>query len=593
MKMLRRLLPCLLALCLLFSACAPTSDPMGETPSGGTSGGTSGGGTSGGGTSGGGILDGGTVIIPDVPADTSMKDHTTDYVRPYTMSVSAAGKPILKNAAGVPQIMTSALLRTDLLMHADFMQPAEMEDYFAIAAETGLNTLEITVMWSQIETAEGVYDFSGIDSYLGFAKKYGLKLNIEWYGSFVDGETHTANLPDYISGDTETYPLLADLFDYANYGRCRIMDWSNERLLAREGRAVYEMMNHIYDWNVANGGYDPVIMIQLGQGVDRFQRWRVSTYGITGSDGLPLSSDVAWGLAQIYLNEIGRAVKWSRYKAVTRVEFCEQNAVVNYVRNIKALEFVDIVAPTYLHEISTTKTGIRSFTGAWDDMIVINAENWASDNNSRQILATFGMGGSGYVSYLLSNPNYFPESPNGALYGRYNPSGSTLAEKFPAKGTRAADTRAVNDALLRAYVAVANAPRTLFATFGLNNLLNNKTGADRTQRIYLTNGILVTYSNPQDSLGFAISDGEYLYVWSRVNANFSFAGATLSTASSGAFDENGVWVDSGNATLSGGTTLSAAAGEVYRIRVTATSALPAVKELKDQGYLSPLDSIRG
>lgn len=583
MKTLRRLLPLLLALCLLFSACRPTTDP-----DGGTSGGTSGGGTSGGGT-----LGGGTIMIPDTPADTSMKDHTTDYDRPYTMSVSAAGKPTLLNAAGVPQIMTSALLRTDLLINADFMQPAEMEDYFAIAAETGLNTLEITVMWSQIETAEGVYDFSGLDCYLNFAKKYGLKLNIEWYGSFVDGETHTVNLPAYVVNDTKTYPLLADLFDYANYGRCRIMDWSNENLLARESRAVYEMMNHIYDWNAANGGYDPVIMVQLGQGVDRFQRWRVDTYDITGSDGLPLSSDVAWGLAQIYLNEIGRAVKWSQYKAVTRVEFCEQNAVVNYVRNIKALEFVDVVSPTYLHEISTTKTGIRSFTGAWDDMIVVNAENWASDNNSRQILATFGMGGSGYVSYLLSNPNYFPESPNGALYGRYDPSGETLAEKFPAKGTRAADTLAVNSALLRAYVAVANAPRTLFAAFGLNNLLNNKTGSDRIQRIYLQNGVLVTYSNPQGSLGFTISDGEYLYVWSSADASFSFAGATLSTASSGAFDENGVWVDAGSVTLTGGTTLATAAGEVYRIRVTATSALPGATDLKAQGYLSPLDSIRG
>lgn len=556
---LKKIIPCLLALCMILSACqnvAPVDPTEGNI-------------------------------------DLSIENMTQQYDQPFTMTTSEGGKGVLLNRSQVPVIMTSALLRTDLLVNADFLEPSEMEDYFAIAKETNLNTLELTVMWSQIEPEKDKYDFSALDTYLNYAKKYGLKLNIVWYGSMVDGETHTANVPDYISEDTETYSCLMDLFDYANFGRCRIMDWSDPDLLERESRAVWQMMNHVYEWNQSNDKYDPVIMVQIGQGADRFQRWRVAAYDVVDAKSEPMTQEQAWSMVHTYLNTVAKAVKYSAYKALTRAEFCEQTAVVNYVRDVQELEFVDIVSPTYLHEISSTKNGIKSFTDEYSDMFIMNAENWASDANHRQILATFGMGAGGYVSYQLSSPNYYPESPNGALYSRYNPKGATLAEKFQEKGQRATQTAAVNSALLRAFVAVANAPRSLFATFGLNNLLNSKTGDERIQKIYLSNGILLSYSNPEDTLGFAAYDGNYVYVWSGKDATLSVTNCTLTVCQKGAFDENGEWVGQGNVTLEGNTTLQCQAGEVYRIRVGNISQLPAASTLKAEGFLSPLDSIRG
>lgn len=549
-----RILPILLAICTLFAACTP-----------GNSGGGSG----------------------------SMENITDKCDTPYTVSVSEAGKGVILNRRQVPVIMTSALLRTDLLINADFMRPDEMEDYFALAKQTNLTALELTVMWSQIEPEKGKYDFSALDTYLNYAKQYGLKLNIEWYGSLVDGETHTANLPDYIAQDTSAYPCLMELYDYANYGKCRIMDWSNANLLERESLAVWNMMNHIYEWNLQNERYDPVVMVQIGQGADRFARWRIDAYDVVDADGAPMTQENAWAMVNTYLNTIARAVKYSAYKALTRVEFCEQSAVVNYVREVERLEYVDIVSPTYLHEISTTKNGIQSFTDEYPEMFLMNAENWASDVNSRQILATFAMGAGGYVSYLLSNPNYYPESPNGALYGRYHLSGATMAEKFPEKNNRASQTAAINQALAQAYVAVANAPRSLFASFGLNNLLNAKDGAERIQQIYLSNGLLLTYSNPKDSLGFAVYDGGYLYVWSDMAAELTVANCTATVCQRGAFDENGEWATDETVTMASNTTLSCEGGVVYRIRVGNVSELPPAGDLKAEGFLSPLDSIRG
>ena len=506
-------------------------------------------------------------------------------ITPYHQEVSESGKAILLNRKEVPQIILSSLLRTDLFINADFKNASEMEDYFAIAKKTNMNTIELSIMWSQIEKSYDNYDYTDLKCYLDFAKKYDLKINLEWYGSFVDGETHMSNVPNYIN-DSSTYPIIKDMFDFANFGRCKILDWSNENLLNREQKAIYNMMNYIYSWNLENDNYDPVIMVQIGQGVDRFQRWRVDAYDIQD-----MTSERAWNLAKKYLNEVGKGVKYSKYKAITRSEFCEQNAVVNYVRDIKDLEYIDVVSPTYLHEIASTKNGIKSFNDEYSEMFLMNSENWASDINHKQTLATFAMGASGYVSYQLSCPLYFPESPNGALYKRYNESGTTLEEKFVENNTRATDTKNINKALLDAYIGVANAPRNRFASFGLNNLLNSKEESE--QKIYLNNGLMFKYSNPNDALGFAISDGNYVYAFSSKDALLEIGNCTITMAQSGSFNKSGEWDISSSVTLENNSILNLNAGKVYRIRIASINDLPSATSLKDLGYLTPLDSIRG
>ena len=159
--------------------------------------------------------------------------NQSEFDAPYASKLSEGGKAVIVNRKQVPQVMLSALLRTDLLINADFMDSKDMEDYFAICKETGMNTIELSVMWSQIEPEKDSYDFSDIKNYLDFAKKYDLKINIEWYGSLTDGETHTANIPTYVSSDTKTYTVIQDMFDFANYGRCKILDYIYFRLFCQ------------------------------------------------------------------------------------------------------------------------------------------------------------------------------------------------------------------------------------------------------------------------------------------------------------------------------------------------------------------------
>ena len=109
--------------------------------------------------------------------DNTISSSTQDIVNqegitPYHQEVSESGKAILLNRKEVPQIILSSLLRTDLFINADFKNASEMEDYFAIAKETNMNTIELSIMWSQIEKSYDNYDYTDLKCYLDFAKKY-------------------------------------------------------------------------------------------------------------------------------------------------------------------------------------------------------------------------------------------------------------------------------------------------------------------------------------------------------------------------------------------------------------------------------------
>lgn len=508
------------------------------------------------------------------------------YSAPYTSI--AAEKSYIVNQNNQPQLILSSLIRTDLLRNADFLEYSEMEDYFAIAKETGFNTVDVVITWAEVEPHRNEYDFSSIEAYLNFALKYDLKLNVIWYGSLVDGESHGANIPQYIQSNPDVYPVLLDLFDGAYYGRFHILDWDDPDLIARESSAIYSLFNYIYDWTSEKEYKDPVIMAQIGQGVDRFHKWRISQYTVPGIETELMTLEEALAMTNTYLNELAKAVKYSRYRPLTRAEFCEQTGVVNYVREVYDLEYIDIVATTYLHDISAARNGIRSFADEFDGMPVINAENWANDINHRMTLANIALGAVGYTAYQLSNPVYFPENPNGALYERYDSSKATLEEKFIPIANRVTYSKSVMNALNNLYVPASKTIRSNFAALGYDNRL---TSDNENQKVYLSSGVMLEFNKPTSSIAFVMHEGDYLYAYSLNDASITFSNCALLNAQKGQFDEYQTF--SGEAVgLENNITLNLKGGETYRLRVTSVNDLPSASELRELNYSSTLDAIR-
>lgn len=512
--------------------------------------------------------------------------RTSEYIEPYAIITSDQYKTHLVDKYGIPYIMLSTEIRTDILMFADGLTPEEMEPYFALVKHTDLNTIELPIIWSDIEISQDQYRFDTIKTYLDLAKKYDLKVNLLWYGSLIDGETRTALIPQYIREDEKTYPIIQDLYDFGIFGRVKIYDWTNDNLLYREGLALYNVMNYVYEWNKNNDNYDPVVMVQIGQGADRFPRWRVNQYEVKDEDGLLLANEEAWNIVNTYLTEVAKGVKYAKYRALTRVEFTEQNAVVNYVRTIYQLDNIDIVAPTYLHSIANVKSGIRNFSDEFNDIPIINPENWANDHNHRSLLATFALGGVGYVAYPLSWAVYYPEPVNGALYNRININGNNLEEQFTQKGTRANDTKAITQGLTKAYIDVAKTKRGNFAVIGMDNRIN----VGDPQKIYTQSGVMFSYQSSEQSLGFVLVNDGYVYVYSTANGVITFSNVTFITATKGYYDKQGNWINEGSVSfIENNLGLEIEKETLYRIKIYAVNPLPTTIPTD---YVNTVDSIR-
>ncbi|MDR0831290.1 MAG: hypothetical protein LBM99_00135 [Bacillales bacterium] len=498
--------------------------------------------------------------------------------------VAENGRARFETKEGEVIPVISGYLRTDQLLKADFKTPEELEPYFSLAQETNLNFLDIVLQWSSVEINEDEFDFSLVERYLDFAKKYSLKINLIWYGSLVDGESHSANYPNYIFADNKRFSVIRDLFDFGIYGRNNILDWSDPDLLAREQYALYQTMNYVEEWNQNNENYNPVLTVQVGQGADRFQRWRVGQYKVVNPKTNEIFNDIdSWSLVHAYLNEVGKGVKYSSYPAYTRAEFCEQPAVTNYVREIKNLEFIDLVSPTYLQTLSNEKSGISSFVSEYPNMPVLNVENWADDSSYRHLLVNSAMQGSGFTFYTLSNALYYPESPNGAIYHRVD------NEVFNSINTRANDIKEASDILLKLKQVSYKAKASNFALFGFDNLISG------VQKIYMKDieankGLLLDFD--ADAYGIAIYDNGNLYCASLNDATLTIDNCTIPVAIKGQF-EGVSFVNGGNVSLDSNKILNMKAGEVYRVRLTNILDLPSNQVLQTNGYKSINESIRG
>ncbi|MGM9873574.1 MAG: hypothetical protein ACI31G_01460 [Bacilli bacterium] len=532
-------------------------------------------------------------LLSLVGCNNNSSDSSTSSVskrEPYKLVKKEGEKVTIKTKTGIPFLMQSAVLRTDLFINADNSEVSDLEDYFDLAKATSLNCIEIPFMWKEVETDYNTYDYSDIDTYLSFAKKYDIKINLLWYGSFTDGETHTNNLPSYITEDTSTYSLIQYCYPSSVFGDCVILDYADNDLLARESLAIKNLFNHIAEWNEENDYVDPILMVQIGAGLDRLSRWRINQYDIM-VNGEIMSSDYAWNMVNKYVSSISSAVKNSNYVPITRVEFCEQQAVTNSVRNVFEIPTVDIVNTTYLHTVAQTKTGIKNFDDEFgEDIPIINTENFANNENYRIALATYALGGSGFAAYHLSSPLYYPMENNlGFLYRRKDLTATTLEEKFLDPYGRGQAYKELNEMLQKGYVAVARAKRSNFGLFGFDNLLS----VGQTQKQYMTNGLMFDYTCSESSYGYIIKLNNYVYAISSKDATIKLSNCFVQTVSEGYFNEDSMWTKENEVETNNAQEYSLSAFKLYRFNVSNISSLPSLDELNNLGYKTILDSIRG
>lgn len=221
---------------------------------------------------------------------------------------------------GKPFPFLGAQIRLDALLNCDKMTINEVENYFKKAQELGLNCVQIPISWNMVEPKENKYDYSILNSILQFVNKYNLKMELLWFSTNMVGDSFSYLIPQYVLQEYNKRFSRNDEGNFWNYyGYQYTMILDDEWVLERETKAITALFNHIRYWDSQNGDKHPVISAQIHNEPDALMRWRIDQKDLKYRDGTPLSKEKAWTMITNALNTVGKAVKNSSYKVVTRV----------------------------------------------------------------------------------------------------------------------------------------------------------------------------------------------------------------------------------------------------------------------------------
>lgn len=182
-------------------------------------------------------------------------------------SLNGSEKYVLR-VNGKPFYMTNIQVRLDKLYGYHGWTDDAMEAVVKRAAADGFNTLSIPIHWREVEPQKDKFDWTILDKYMDWCRKYNLKMELLWFSWSSGGRIQylwnyngrkEPRTPDYVcsmDGKSE-FNILRKEWEYS-------LDWRDTKLRDRETYVLAQVMEHIAQWNVNNGNSQTVIGIQLG-----------------------------------------------------------------------------------------------------------------------------------------------------------------------------------------------------------------------------------------------------------------------------------------------------------------------------------------
>ena len=315
---------------------------------------------------------------------------------------------------GKPFVLIGSQLRMDLFRQLEKKQLDELDKYFLLAKSLNLTAVQVSISWSDIETAYDVYSDEVVKAFIDYCEKYDLKLELLWFGSYMCGFSVEGHLPAYVVDNPSQYPLLNEWCKWQGYqGWQYFLRPGTPLLVEREKKAIAKMMDFIYEYDQRLGCPHTVIGIQVENEPDMLATRHNNDHGFTPID--------IWPSLLSHVNTIGQAVKDSRYKCYTRV-----NYTVTYddwfYWSKKTLEMggIDYVGvdpyETLLSAIKDKMTKLSSVKGNYAHVAENGGEYWNNDLMALQSLVL----GAGYeVFEVVTTP--VDDLKDYTLRGVYNP----------------------------------------------------------------------------------------------------------------------------------------------------------------------------
>ena len=508
---------------------------------------------------------------------TACSDNNNEtYVEPILSQIEVSKLVTENNKTYVsvddkPFPFLGAQIRLDALLNCDKMTINEVENYFKKAQELGLNCVQIPISWNMVEPKENKYDYSIVNSILQFVNKYNLKMELLWFSTNMVGDSFSYLIPQYVLQEYNKRLSRNDEGNFWNYyGYQYTMILDDEWILERETKAITALFNHIRYWDSQNGDKHPVISAQIHNEPDALMRWRIDQKDLKYRDGTPLSKEKAWTMITNALNTVGKAVKNSSYRVVTRVNLIygdginpfpeATNARPKDVFDLQGIDFIGVDA--YKDNVKHLKNEVMAYASITGNYALV-AENKGSYANSPSlILTSFALGG-GYDIYDLATSNFFINNttePDQIDHGIYT---WDLQEKDFTP-----PTRSLIKGLAAAYIDVAKVKPENFAAFNIND----NQPKDKLEQLICTTGAQITFQTNNASLGFVLDMHNYLLIYSLNDSQFKLENGKFGETISGRYDVNGTFTKEGTATLEN-QTLHAKGGVLYKVNYSSQQSL--------------------
>lgn len=236
----------------------------------------------------------GTLMIPFCKAETVSEVDT---------SLKGSEKYVLR-VDGKPFYMTNIQIRFDKLRGYLGWNDQALEAVIKRAADDGFNTVSVPVFWREVEPERDKFDWKILDQYLGWCKKYGLRMEllwfswssggrIQWWSLNKNGQKALLRVPDYVCTPqgTSDFTILRKTDPWT-------LDWNDKRLLERDRYVLSKVMEHVANWDANNGHPHTVIGVQLGNEAlgheQNVSPEKIIDYGSALGDVVKKSSYVVW-----------------------------------------------------------------------------------------------------------------------------------------------------------------------------------------------------------------------------------------------------------------------------------------------------------
>ena len=431
---------------------------------------------------------------------------------------------------GMPFPLFGAQIRVDVFKNCDNLSDAQIEPYFRKANELNVNCVQVPITWKGLEPTEGKYDFSWIDMILEYAVKYGLKVELLWFSTNMIGDTYTWFVPSYPLKNLDTRLLRKGTLEYDNlhnlYGYTYNAVFNHPDILKAETAAVTVLFNHIRNWDVAHGETHPVITCQLHNEIDGLVRWRITNddLNICKRDGTRLSEEEAWEMSLDAVDAVGKAVKNSPYKVLTRVNYtsCNTPGVFPQCKKAKGSDAfyrdgVDIVSvDPYMSEVKSIASVVKAFSGLEGNYPLI-AENRGGYDTTPSLILTAAALGAGYDIYDLATSKFIYDN-NGSPWGEEGVLNYDLMDRpYTPK------VRSILKGLTEAAQDVALTSKENFVAF---NVTNDYPDQYKTL-IVNTTGASLTITTTSGAIGFVLDRGDNIVMYFTSSATVVIENGTV------------------------------------------------------------------